>query len=284
MSNAIFLVTSIESVNKNKFRTELKEAINNGIKVKVIIAMIESVDSNYAFELIKDYLKKERIEELIEIVQLSDIFASQKGIKLNNGIKNFPDLNSMTIVSNSEMIDTYIDENGEIVAEKVSLTKSTKSKSYKLNIYSNNSLIQTIDYGSNDQVMGIQKFENEIPLENLLFNNNGELVFRFIAKKIKERNLYSLSKTSIINPPKTSFEVDKKEKGNLGNKDYIDTSDDKFAYEIIDYINYQRINGLYEFYALLINNNVNDETRIYIDLNDNILLANYLSNRVIFNY
>lgn len=285
MSDAVFLVTSIESVNKNNFKTSLKKAIDNKLKVKIIIAMIELVDSSYVLELIHNFLKNEKLNESIDIVQLSDIFANQKGIELSHGINNLPDLSKMTVVSNNDLIDTYVDSNGEIIAEKIYFTKEEiESKSYKINIYSKNTLIQTIDYGANHQILGIQKFENEIPLENLLFNNKGELVFRFIAKRIKERNFYSLSNSSIINPPKTSFKLDKKEKGNLGNRNYIDASDDKYVYEIIDYTNYQRISNLYEFYALLINNNVNEKTKIYIDLNDNILLSNYLCNRVIFNY
>lgn len=284
MSDVIFLVTSIESVNKARFKTELKKSLRNGFKVKIIIAMIELVDSSQVLDLIQNYLKKEKINKEIEIVQLSDIFANQKGIKLTNGIQNLPNLSELNVVSNSEMIDTYIDDNGEIVAEKVSFNQDSGAKSYKLNIYSNNALIQTVDYGSSDQILGIQKFNCEIPQENLLFNEQGELVFRFIAKRIKERNLYSLSNNSLIKPPKTSIKMDKKDKSNLGNTDYVNTSDDKFAYEIIDYINYQRINSLYEFYANLINDSVDEKTKIYIDLNNNILLSNYLSNRVIFNY
>ena len=81
MNQAVFLITSLNGVQKNRLKRKIKQLLDRNYEIKVVLALVNMSGTRKARELFNQAFKEKQLAK-INVQDLSEIFASKPGIAL----------------------------------------------------------------------------------------------------------------------------------------------------------------------------------------------------------
>ncbi|GAD16742.1 hypothetical protein ABC628_03345 [Lentilactobacillus otakiensis] len=285
MGRAIFLATTIQGIRKATFRRQLLSLISNKYQVVVLFAM---TDFDEIWQAKREFSKIDLPAGTpdVRLISLADIYADHDGVELKKTDFLDPDLTQLKKIDSHEgklTVARYINHDGDIVAE--TLFDSDSTRLHTLYFDQNSRIIQTNNYNSEDQLFGIEKYQNDVLDESLLLNAKGELVYRFTNYIKNQKVSYNVTPSATISAPEdlTEIQDDNTKSADESLKTYEGQGKSVFT-KALSYSDYHRYDDINAFYhQVLLNMNIED-ARTYIDIDNIVDASKYLPGKRIFNY
>lgn len=294
MQQIIFLVTSLNGMHKPNFSHQLEQAVNQGVPVSVLVALVDFEATWQVRSYLNQLAKKTPAVAKVTLVTLADLYRDEPGLKLTSGERNTPTLanfDERLFADNAEQVKRYLDA-GHLVAELRQLDDETPMV---LRQYHADQLEQIDTYGLDGNVVGIEKITDEVAQVSYVLNAKGEAVLRFVRHERPIEQIFNLSDSSAMLA--TDF-ADAKQNATVANMtkrqqnkveaESIDhtsiVSTMETYYGVLAYSNYRRFETVYMFYQAVLSHLLTPETQLYVDLAVNAALSPQLPNQLIFNY
>jgi hypothetical protein len=285
MGRAIFLVTSIQGIRKATFKKQLMSLLTTDFQVVVLLAMTD-FDEIWQAEREFTRLDLPAAGPAVRLISLADIYADHEGIDLKQGDFLNPSLDDLRAYDahlGKLPLTRYIDDDGDIVAE--TLFGDDAVRLHTLLFDKSSRVIQINTYDHQDQLFGIEKFEDDNLVESLLLNAKGQLVYRFTNYIKNQKVTYSVTQSSIIAAPQDLSELVDEKTNNTDEmlRTFEGQGRSTFT-KALSYSDYHRYDDINAFYhQVLLNMDIKD-ARTYIDIDNIVDASKYLPGKRIFNY
>ncbi|WP_283679133.1 hypothetical protein [Lentilactobacillus sp. Marseille-Q4993] len=277
---AVFLLTSLDGIRKPNFSKQLTLLQEESAEIVIVVCQNRFDDIWKAEKEIKR-VTEGKVD--FELTTLYDIYANEKGVKLNSDDLVDLDLSTLSTYEGYQGqrdAKRYVDDAGQIKAE--SLYDEDGALIHTVYFDEMANIIQVNDYTRDGNLFGIDKYDDDYLTESLLLNKNGELIFRFSNQQSEKKVNYRLSSTSVIETPTQLLNATSDNEKSLI-KDY-EANLVKRVTKVVSYIDFKRYENISAFYNRILTAVNTEENRVYMDLDDSIEASKYLAGKQIFNY
>ncbi|CAM3240266.1 hypothetical protein [Lactiplantibacillus plajomi] len=283
MEPVVFLVTSLADVRKDRFGEKLHDLLDQGVAVKIIFADLDLLE-RAEFDHIIETLTA-RYDQAVTVESLYALFRLEKGAQLsaNALVALAPGLQTKRVqLADGSYYVRYLKDD-QIMSNDYYLKDG---RHYYQVFYQNSQRQQVIFYGGQQRPRTVRNYRDDQAVETLLLNHAGELVYRFLHKRVMSQRRYNVSPASQLQLTKTIVPVTpgQQRKKKVDPQRTLTIVDEPITETaVIDYVNSRQFDGLYDFYGYVLTR-FGSQQRLYVSLADTVALTTELPNQLIFNY
>ncbi|GAK48295.1 hypothetical protein LOSG293_240120 [Secundilactobacillus oryzae JCM 18671] len=287
MNQAVFLVTTLNGVQKSRLTRRIKQMMDDGMQVKVILGLVNLYETRKARLLFSQTMSAKRLAQ-IDVLDLSEIFATKPGIPLQSDeqLKIDESLSEFEFKLEDGVKATRYVKAGDIKAEKI----IDAEDGHLIRLTQFNEKHQprrSANYNDNGDLISLSYFDDGQLKESQLINAKGESVFQFIDQGREVKLTFSLGKSSVIKLP-TAVRLSKADVEADNASEPMDTiyqfDQELQDFQVLDNETFNQFKNVFQFYAAVLQLFDANETSYFIDMDDNITLSAYLPDQLIFNY
>jgi len=288
MNQAVFLITSLNGVQKNRLKRKIKQLLDRNYEIKVVLALVNMSGTRKARELFNQAFKEKQLAK-INVQDLSEIFASKPGIALQGDEAVVVDesLTKFEFKMTDQLTATRFIQTGNIKAEKI--VNATNGHLVRVTQFNeSHQPFRSANYNADGKLISLNYFNQGRLEESQLLNQKGEVTFQFIDQSCQQQLTYSLGSSSVIKLPAAVRLTNDNESNNKVVDSQMEIvsqfSQEVRDFEVLDNETFEQYQDVFKFYVMVLKQCADSNADFYVDMDDNIRLATYLSEQLIFNY